>query len=74
MTWEVATPVPTELTARELEIARMLVAGLSDAAIASQLEISTRTVSKHLENLRAKLGLHSRWQVADWIRAEGLSG
>jgi DNA-binding NarL/FixJ family response regulator len=62
----------SSLTAREVEIARLLTYGLTDAALAAHLGISVRTASKHVENLRLKLEMHSRWQVAEWAVAEGL--
>ena len=60
------------LTAREVEIARLLTYGLTDAAIAAHLAISVRTASKHVENLRLKLGVRSRWQVSEWAVSQGL--
>ena len=65
-------PGPGSLTARELEIARLLTYGLTDAAIGIHLGISVRTASKHVENLRDKLNLRSRWQVAEWAVAHGV--
>jgi DNA-binding NarL/FixJ family response regulator len=49
-----------ELTARELEVLRMLARGLDPPAIAKQLVISPKTVSSHLQSVMAKLGVHSR--------------
>lgn len=63
---------PFGLTAREVEIARLLTYGLTDAAMASHLGISVRTVSKHVENLRLKLQVRSRWQVSEWALKAGL--
>lgn len=60
------------LTPREAEVARLLIAGYSDRQIAASLAISTRTASVHVRHLMAKLGYHSRWQVADWAQAHGL--
>ncbi|MFN2463988.1 MAG: response regulator transcription factor [Candidatus Dormibacteria bacterium] len=59
------------LTPREMEVARLLTLGLSDAGLAARLHISVRTASKHVEHLREKLELRSRWQVAEWAREQG---
>jgi DNA-binding NarL/FixJ family response regulator len=51
---------PFGLTARELEVLRLLAQGLSDAQIAEQLVISPRTVNHHTTSLYSKLGVSSR--------------
>jgi ATP/maltotriose-dependent transcriptional regulator MalT len=48
------------LSARELEVLRLVAAGKSNRAIASTLVISEHTVARHLQNIYAKLGLSSR--------------
>jgi DNA-binding NarL/FixJ family response regulator len=48
------------LTAREVEIAHLLRAGLTNREIADKLVISTGTVRTHLENMFDKLGVHNR--------------
>ena len=50
----------SELSRREQEICRLLPLGLSNKEIALQLDISPKTVGKHLENAFAKLGVTSR--------------
>jgi DNA-binding NarL/FixJ family response regulator len=55
-------PAPTVwrmLTRRELEITRLLVAGLSNTTIANQLYASPRTVETHRKNIYAKLQVHN---------------
>jgi non-specific serine/threonine protein kinase len=61
------------LTPREQEVARLLAQGYSDRQIAEALTIALSTVGSHVHHLLAKLGVHSRWQVADWTRAQGLA-
>jgi len=48
------------LTARELEVLRLVVAGKSNHAIAAELFISDHTVRRHLQNIFRKLGVSSR--------------
>ena len=52
------------LTRRETEIARLVAAGETDAAIAASLFLSVRTVENHVAHILAKLGIHTRADVA----------
>jgi DNA-binding CsgD family transcriptional regulator len=52
------------LTSREFEVLGLVAAGLSNAAIAGQLFISSKTVSVHVSNILAKLGTASRGEAA----------
>jgi non-specific serine/threonine protein kinase len=54
------------LTPREGDVAALLVRGLSNRQIASQLVITEQTVETHVKHLLGKLGLASRYQVQDW--------
>ncbi len=51
---------PTGLTAREVEVLRLLAQGLTDGQVAEQLVISPRTVNWHLTSIYSKLGVSSR--------------
>jgi DNA-binding NarL/FixJ family response regulator len=51
---------PAGLTAREVEILRLVAQGLTDAQVAAQLVISPRTVNWHLTSIYSKLGVSSR--------------
>jgi len=63
---------PFELSARELEVARLVADGLSNPAIASALFISVPTVKTHVSHILAKLGLDSRVQLASWVAGHDL--
>jgi LuxR family maltose regulon positive regulatory protein len=58
-----AGPVADPLTERELEVLRLLAAGLSNREVAHTLVIALSTVKQHLKNLYSKLGVHSRTQA-----------
>ncbi len=60
------------LTPREREILRLASEGRSDKEIAAALSISSRTVGRHLENVRAKLGVGSRAAAAALAVRRGL--
>jgi len=51
---------PGGLTARELQVLRMVAAGETNKAIAAELFVSERTVDRHMSNIYAKLGVSSR--------------
>ena len=52
------------LTPRELDVLRLIAAGMSNARIASELFISPKTASVHVSNIMSKLGVTSRGQAA----------
>jgi pimeloyl-ACP methyl ester carboxylesterase/DNA-binding CsgD family transcriptional regulator len=70
---EPASPAPgpgpspgPRLTGRELEVAELVAEGLTNNAIARRLSVAPRTAEAHVENIRRKLGVRSRAQIAAW--------
>jgi DNA-binding NarL/FixJ family response regulator len=61
-----------ELTARELDVLRLVGAGSPNKEIALRLGISERTARTHVSNILGKLGVASRTQAALWAVREGL--
>ena len=55
---------PAELTARELDVLRLIVAGRRNAEIADHLVLSTRTIDHHVSAILRKLGVRSRGDAA----------
>ena len=66
--------VAPSLTRREREVAILVAQGLTNREIATRLFISERTAESHVEQIRGKLGFHSRTQIVAWVAAAGLSG
>lgn len=64
-----ATNLPgSPLTRRETEVAALVARGLSTSGIAAELVISVATVRVHVDHIMAKLDLHSRIQIAAWVK------
>jgi ATP/maltotriose-dependent transcriptional regulator MalT len=57
-------PQQLGLTARELEVLRLVAAGRSNREIANELFISVKTASVHVSNILGKLGVASRGEAA----------
>ncbi|MEA2643587.1 MAG: hypothetical protein QOG08_613 [Chloroflexota bacterium] len=62
------------LTRREREVADLVAQGLTNREIATRLFISERTAESHVEQIRGKLGVHSRVQIANWVAADLAGG
>jgi DNA-binding CsgD family transcriptional regulator len=60
------------LTAREVQVLRLVATGRTTRAIAAELVLSERTVDRHLSNIFAKLGVPSRAAATAWAYEHGL--
>jgi DNA-binding CsgD family transcriptional regulator len=63
-----------QLTNRELEVAGLVAEGLTNQAIARRLAVAPRTAEAHVENIRRKLEVRSRAQIATWVTEHRLRG
>ena len=61
-------PAEGALTARELEVARLVMEGASNPEIAAQLFLSRKTVERHVSNALAKVGARNRTELARRVR------
>lgn len=62
------------LTRREREVLELLARGLSDREIATELNLSPRTVGGHVTNLLGKVGVDSRTAAVAFAYRHGLDG
>ena len=60
------------LTAREIEVLRLLAGGCTNLEIASRLFVSDGTVKNHVSRILSRLGLRDRTQAAIYARDHGL--
>jgi DNA-binding NarL/FixJ family response regulator len=60
------------LSARELDLVRLVARGLTNAEIAAKLSISVGTVKTHLGNVQTKLSVRNRVQIAAWAWETGI--
>jgi DNA-binding NarL/FixJ family response regulator len=60
------------LTARELEVLRLIAAGSTNKAIATALRLSERTIDRHVSNILVKLQVPSRTAATAHAYAHGL--
>ncbi|HET7627531.1 MAG TPA: response regulator transcription factor [Bacillales bacterium] len=61
-----------QLTARELEILRLIADGKTNQEIADELFIAVKTVKTHITNIFSKLGVEDRTQAAIYAHRNGL--
>jgi pimeloyl-ACP methyl ester carboxylesterase/DNA-binding CsgD family transcriptional regulator len=66
-------PAGPRLTGREIEVAGLVAEGLTNHSIAVRLSIAPRTAEAHVENIRRKLGVRSRAQIAAWVTEHRLT-
>jgi two-component system nitrate/nitrite response regulator NarL len=66
-------PIEEKLTARELEVLRLIEEGRSNKEIASALSIEVPTVKNHVHRILEKLHVHRRSEAAARARRDGLA-
>ena len=64
---------PAKLSEREVEVLRLVAAGLTSAEVAERLYLSPNTVNAHLRRIYRKLGVTSRGAATRFAVAHGLA-
>ena len=64
--------VTLQLTAREIEIARLVGHGLSNKEIGARLFVEEGTIKVHLHNIFDKLKISNRAELSEYARTKGL--
>jgi DNA-binding NarL/FixJ family response regulator len=62
------------LSAREVDVVRLIARGRTNQEIGAELFISLSTVKGHVSAVQAKLGLRNRVEVAAWAWEHGVAG
>ena len=68
----VSTRKPAELSARELEVLRLIARGQTNREIADRLFLSVRTIESHRARLQRKLALTRRSELVEYALERGL--
>jgi DNA-binding NarL/FixJ family response regulator len=66
------TPPADLLTARELEVVKLIAEGHTSEEIAAQLVLASKTVERHRANVLAKLGMRNRVELTRYAIRRGL--
>ena len=62
----------TNLTPRELQILKLVLAGYTNKAIATEIFISRKTVEFHLDHIYTKIGVRTRTLAGVWALQQGI--
>ena len=62
----------SDLTPREDEILRLVLAGCTNKSIAATICVSEKTVEFHLSHVYNKIGMRSRMQAGVWAIQQGI--
>jgi DNA-binding NarL/FixJ family response regulator len=63
----------SDLTPRELEILRLVLAGRTNKAIAASICVSEKTVEFHLDHIYTKIGVRTRMLAGVWAMQQSIS-
>jgi len=69
---EIADAIRSELSAREIEVLKLIANGKDNAVIAGELHISPKTVKNHISNILMKLQIDNRIQAAVYAVRSGI--
>jgi len=69
---EASREITSVLTAREIEVARLVIQGLPNKTVAGRLEITEGTAKLHLHHIYRKLQLNGRIALMRYMQKQGL--
>jgi LuxR family maltose regulon positive regulatory protein len=67
-----AQPLVEPLSEREMDVLRLLAAGMSNPEIAEELTVAVSTVRSHCKSIYGKLNVHRRWDAVHRAQELGL--
>ena len=67
----IVVPHNVELTPTELRVVQLVAKGMANREIASQLNVSQRTIESHVSNMLNKTSLNNRTELARWAIESG---
>jgi DNA-binding NarL/FixJ family response regulator len=70
--WIAGETFPDQLTSREVDVTKLVAAGLTNREIADRLGLSSRTIDAHLRSVFAKIGVRSRSAATRYAVEHGL--
>lgn len=73
--WPATRPLAASgvLTRREVEVLRLIAAGMTDRQIAATLSVSRKTASNHVSSILRKIGVATRASAASYAVRAGLA-
>jgi DNA-binding CsgD family transcriptional regulator len=70
---QISTSYPGNLTAREVEVLRLIGAGATNKEIATHLVVSVATAERHVANIYTKIGVRNRAEATAFALRHGLA-
>ena len=69
----IQVPIHVELTPTELKVVGLVAQGMANRQIASNLNVSQRTIESHVSNMLNKTNLHNRTELARWAMENNMA-
>ncbi len=69
----IQVPHNVELTPTELKVVQLVAKGMANREIASQLNVSQRTIESHVSNMLNKTSLNNRTELARWAMESSMA-
>jgi len=63
---KIQVPFDVELTPTEMKVVKFVARGMANREIATELNVSQRTIESHVSNMLGKTGLNNRTELARW--------